>query len=97
MLIKTVLKFRGLVINFECSVINVVALPNGQFYTRNFSAGNYLLKVNNRNSRTRCEICSKLTTKTPEGRQWRRSGVFIVNFELISHLVLVFLLLTLNM
>ena len=29
-------------------------------------------------------------------RQWRRSGVFIVNFEHISHLVLVFLLLTLS-
>ena len=28
---------------------------------------------------------------------WRRSSVFIVNFEHISHLVLVFLLLTLNM
>ena len=56
-------------------------------------AGIYLLKVNNRNTRTRCEICSKLTIKTPE----RRSGVFIVNFEHISHLVLVFLLLTLNM
>ena len=27
---------------------------------------------------------------------WRRSGVFIVNFEHISHLVLVFLLLTLT-
>ena len=27
---------------------------------------------------------------------WRRSGVFIVNFKHISHLVLVFLLLTLN-
>ena len=25
----------------------------------------YLLKVNNRNTRTKCEICSKLTTKTP--------------------------------
>ena len=32
-------------------------------------AGIYLLKVNNRNTRTRCEICSKLTIKTPEGRQ----------------------------
>ena len=29
-------------------------------------AGIYLLKVNNRNIRTRSEICSKLTTKTPE-------------------------------
>ena len=35
--------------------------------------GIYLLKVNKRNTRTRCEICSKLTR--------RRSGVFIVNFE----------------
>ena len=33
-------------------------------------AGNYLLKFNNRNSRTRCEICSKLTIKTVEQRQW---------------------------
>ena len=62
-----------------------------------FPAGIYLLKVNNRNTRTRCEICSKLTIKTPERRHQRRSGVFIVNFEHISHLVLVFLLLTLNM
>ena len=44
----------------------------------------------------RCEICSKLTIKIPERRQWRRSGIFIVNFEHISHLALVFLLLTLN-
>ena len=59
-------------------------------------AGIYLLKVNNRNTRTRCEICSKLTMKTPEQRHWHRSGVCIVNFEHISHLVLVILLLTLN-
>ena len=31
------------------------------------------------------------------GCHWRRSGTFIVNFEHISHLVLVFLLLNLNM
>ena len=57
----------------------------------------YLHKVNNRNTRTRCEIYSKLTIKIPERRQWRRSGIFIVNSEYISHLVLVFLLLTSNM
>ena len=34
--------------------------------------------------------------KTPEQRQWRRSGVFIVNCEHMSHLILVFLLLILN-
>ena len=39
-----------------------------------------------------CEICSKLITKIPERRHWRRSGVFIVNFEQIS----LFPLLTLN-
>ena len=33
-----------------------------------FPAGNYMFKVNNRNIRTRCEICSKLTIKTPERR-----------------------------
>ena len=53
-------------------------------------AGIYLIKVNNRNTRARCEVCSKLIIKTPERRQWRHSGVFIVNFEHISHLVLVF-------
>ena len=49
---------------------------------RSFPAGIYLLKVNNRNTRTRCERCSKLTIKT----LWRCSSVFIVNFEYISTL-----------
>ena len=55
----------------------------------------YLFKDNNRNTRKRCEICSKLTIKTPERRQ-RRSDVFIVNFEHISELFPVLLFLTLN-
>ena len=53
-----------------------------------------MFKVNNRTTRTRCKICSKLTIKTPERRQWRqwrRSGIFIVNFEQILHLLLVLL------
>ena len=37
-----------------------------------------------------CEICSKLTTKTPRRRHWHCSGVFIVNYKLISRLVMVF-------
>ena len=41
-----------------------------------FPANIYLFKVNNRNTRKRCEICSKLTiTFTPF------SGVSIVDFE----------------
>ena len=55
-------------------------------------AGIYLLKVNNRNTRTMCKVRLKLTTDAI-----RLTTVFIVNFEHISHLVLVFLLLTLNM
>ena len=45
-----------------------------------YSANIYLFKVSNRNNRN----------------TWRHSGVFIVNFENISHLFLVLLLLTLN-
>ena len=40
--------------------------------------GIYLLKVGNRNTRTRCEICSKLTRKTPE----LRYGVVLVFLDL---------------
>ena len=35
----------------------------------NIPASIYLLKVNNRNTRTRCETYSKLTIKIPERRQ----------------------------
>ena len=58
--------------------------------------GIYLLKVNERNTRARFDISSELTIKTPERRHWRRSGVFIVNFEHVSQIVLRFLLLTLT-
>ena len=50
--------------------------------------GTYLLKVKNRNTKTRCEICSKLTIKIPERSQLHFvlpftlcSSVSIVNFE----------------
>ena len=48
----------------------------GSLYT--FPVGIYLMKGNNRNTRTRCEICSKLTIKTPERRQWPAGFVFLV-------------------
>ena len=35
-----------------------------------FPASIYPLKVNNRNTRTSCKICSKLTIKTSEWRHW---------------------------
>ena len=56
----------------------------------------YLLKVSNRSTRKRCDMCSKLKIKTPERRQWCHSGVFIDSFEHILHHFQVFLLLTLS-
>ena len=41
-------------------------------------------------------MCSKLTLKTPERRYWCFSAFFTVNFEHISHLVLVFVSLALS-
>ena len=48
----------------------------------------FKFKVNRRNTRKRCETCSKLTIKKSEQRQWRYSGVFFVNFEHFSYFVL---------
>ena len=80
-------------------VITIIIQRRVSHFSRlkRFLAGVYLLKVNNRNTRTRHEICSKLTTKRPERVHWSRSSVLVVNFEHTSHLILVFLLLTLNM
>ena len=54
-----------------------------------------LVQNNNRNTRTICEMSSKLTIKTPKLHQNRHhSGVSIVKFKQISHIALVFPLLT---
>ena len=53
-------------------------------------------QYNTRKDATYIQLTIKLTIKTPERCQWRRSGIFIVNFEHISHIFLVFLLLTLK-
>ena len=50
-------------------ISDVVNITNSLDIEGLFPAGNYLLKFNNRNIRARCEICSKLTIKTPEQRQ----------------------------
>ena len=49
-----------------------------------------MLKVNNRNTRSSCETCSKLTIKTPERCYWRQtyftpsSSVSIINFDRVN-------------
>ena len=62
----------------------------------NVPASKYMFKVNSRNTSERWEICSKLTIKTPKRHYRGLCGVFIFNFEHISHIFLVHLLLTLN-
>ena len=74
----------------------LLSLTYGVLNNDIISAGIYLLKVNNKNTTTRWEICSKVKIKTPKRRNWCRTGVFIVYFGHISHLALVFLWLTCN-
>ena len=49
----------------------------------NIRSGIYMFKVNNRNTRTRCEICLKLTIKTPERRP---PGIVLVSLLLALHI-----------
>ena len=51
----------------------------------------YLLRVSHTNTRIKCEICSKLTKH--ENKVSEANLVFIVNFQHISHLSLMFLIL----
>ena len=41
---------------------------NFRLFCDKYPTGIYLFKVSNMNTRTRCEICSKLTITTPERR-----------------------------
>ena len=54
------------------------------------------MKVKYKNTRTECLICFKVNTKDTRTMLMTSFGVFIVNFEQISHFALVFLLLILN-
>ena len=64
----------------ECWALGYVSIRIGRFsdiYTANI----YLLKVNNRNTRKRCEICSKLAINISERCHWRRSGVLLLTLN----------------
>ena len=70
----------------------ILNFPISQYFSKSFiiirfcyywishwlSVSKFKVKVNNRNTRKRYEIYSKLTIKTPEQRHLRHSGVFIV-------------------
>ena len=51
----------------------VKSCENDGMIIRTIPANIYLFKVKNRNTRKSCEICSKLTIKTPERRQGHSS------------------------
>ena len=69
---------RPYILNYTLPYTFSKTWPSRQFY----------IQIINKSTRTRCKIYSKLTIKTPERRHWFRSGVFIVNFEHISYIVL---------
>ena len=53
--------------NFEGPKLNLSTSSSHSFSPN--PAGIYLFKINNGNTRTMCEICSKATIKTPERRR----------------------------
>ena len=59
----------------------------GAYLNDCFPANIYLFKVNNRNGRKRCEICSKLTIKTLLKLLYLTllSNVFIDEIEQVNH------------
>ena len=73
---------------------NKCTYERGKCLLKSFSGagtpvGIYLLKVNNRNIRARCEICSKLAIKTPEQRYTGTDS----NILKISHHIRLFIVL----
>ena len=60
---------------FLCFLMNNVPL------VKDIPASIYLFKVNNRNTRERCEFCSKSTIKTLERRQWHILGSLLLIFK----------------
>ena len=76
--------------------MSCISLSTALIFGGPLPASIYLIKGNNKNSKTECETYSKLTNKTAEIWKWSHSSTFIVPFELISFDILVFLLLNLN-
>ena len=81
-----------MIIETEPLIPSLIHLSKSSPYLANI----YLFWFNNRNTGNRFKICSKLTIKTQDRRHWRRSVIVILNFEQISHIVLVFPLLILK-
>ena len=96
--VNTAKFLRTHILKNSCKRLLLMATMSPSWYNvinniqRIIPVGYYLFKFNKRNTTSRGEICSKLTKR----RQWSLCGVFFVNSEHISHLVLVFQLLYLS-
>ena len=89
---------------FDTDICNILKTINNSISRheisigRQKSSGQYLPSKHlpfHRHTKKMCEMCSKLTIKTPERCQ-QRSSVFIFNFKHISYIFLLYLLITLN-
>ena len=79
--VKIISSIKKFEIQFElCTLLTHVAVHEC-LEAYSCTAGNYMFKVNNRNTITRCEICSKLTIKTREPYFTPCYSVCIVNCE----------------
>ena len=77
-----------------CSMHELIAIPIVTVQLKNYLMNRQAFTSSKSTMET--PICSKLTVKTPERGHCGRSYVFIVNFEQISHMILLFWLLTLS-
>ena len=77
--------FKQMVPNIAKCLIYYTASIVWKIKSKYYPAEIYFFEANKRKTTTMCEICSKLTITTPDQSQWCRSGIFILNFELISH------------
>ena len=61
------LKSQSMTIYFMHYVIIYALCESSKAWTSNLDVpgDNYMFKVNSRNTKTRCKVCSKLTIKTP--------------------------------
>ena len=62
--------FRSGYIMYFSRIFTLLLQSKKASLTKSLLAGIYLLKVKNRNTKTRYEIYLKLTIKTPERRHW---------------------------
>ena len=65
----------------------IISVRSQVYWKVLWPAGCHMFKVNNRSARTRREICSKLTIKTPERRQTLKKSFTCNSLSILMHSV----------